>query len=82
MASKTRLYQVTTPTAVRLIEASSVARAIAHAARTDFTARIPENHEALKMGYDGIQVEIAGEFKLSDETRSALAQTDLTVPAP
>lgn len=82
MASKSRLYQVTTPTAVRLIEAPSVARAIAHAAKTDFTARIPAQYEILKMGYDGIRVEIAGEIELSEETRNALAQTDLTVPAP
>jgi hypothetical protein len=82
MASKTRLYQVTTPTAVRLIEAPNVARAIAHAAKTDFTARLPKQHEILKMGYDGIQVEIAGDIELSDETRNAMAQTDLTVPAP
>lgn len=77
MASKARLYQVTTPTAVRLIEAPNVARAIAHAARTDFTARIPLQHEIYQLARDGTPIEVAGDIVLSDETRNAVAQTDL-----
>ena len=81
MSSKSRLYQVTTPTAVRLIEAPNVARAIAHAARTDFTARIPLQHEIYQLARDGTPIEIAGDIEVSDETRNAIAQTDLTAPA-
>lgn len=77
MASKTRLYRVTTPTAVRLIEAPNVARAIAHAARTDFTACIPLQHEIYQLARDGIMIEVAGDIVLSDETLNAVAQTDL-----
>ena len=77
MASKSRLYQVTTPTAIRLIEAPNVARAISHAARTDFSARIPAQHEIYALARDGVMIEVAGEIELSDETRNAVAQTDL-----
>jgi len=77
MSSKSRIYQVTTPTAVRLIEAANMSRAIAYAARTDITARIPLQHEIYALARDGVMIEVAGGIAPSDESRNATAQTDL-----
>lgn len=75
MASKSRLYKVTTPTATRLIESVSVARAIAHAARLEISATIPAQHEVFAMAKAGIEIEIAGDITVSDESRTAVAQS-------
>jgi hypothetical protein len=79
MATKSRLYKVTTPTAVRLIKTTSTARAIAHAARKEISATIPAQHEVYAMARSGIEIETAGDVDISDETRSAVAQSDLVV---
>lgn len=79
MANKSRLYKVTTPTAVRLIETTSAARAVAHAARKEIVAVIPAQHEVYALARAGILIEVAGDVEVSDETRNAVAQSDLTV---
>ena len=77
MAKNTRLYRVTTPTRIRLIEAITPARAIAHAASTDFTAVIPDQREVFALATQGIEIEVAGDHSVSDETRTAVAQTPI-----
>lgn len=75
MTRKTRLYKVTTPTATRLIEASSRQAAIAHAARREIIAAIPPQHEVYALAGQGVEIEIAGAGVVSDGTRAALAQS-------
>jgi 16S rRNA A1518/A1519 N6-dimethyltransferase RsmA/KsgA/DIM1 with predicted DNA glycosylase/AP lyase activity len=79
MANKSRLYQVTTPTAVRLIEAPNAARAIAHVVRQEIKATIPAQHEVYALARSGVLIEVVGDIEISDETRNAVAQTDLSV---
>lgn len=79
MATPTRLYRINCKSTgkTRLIEASSPRAAIAHAARLEFTADIPANHEVFAMAKAGVEIEVAGSEPVSDETRSALAQGQL-----
>lgn len=79
MGSKTRLYRVTTPTAVRLIESPSAQRAIAHAANKEILADIPSQREIYELAASGIPIEVVGEGQPSDETRQAAAQSNLPV---
>jgi hypothetical protein len=73
--SKTRLYQVKSETtgAVRLIEASTPRGAVAHAARKEFTASIPAQHEVFALAKAGVEIEVAGDEPVSIETRAAVA---------
>jgi hypothetical protein len=76
MASKTRLYRVKDNSGKqRLIEASTPRGAIAYVARNEFTADIPAQHEVFAMAKAGVEIEVAGDQDVSDETRSAVAQS-------
>ena len=79
MATKTRLYRVHSLSTgkLRLIEASTPRGAISFVARHDLTADIPAQHEVFAMAKSGIEIEVANDSVISDETRNALAQQDL-----
>lgn len=79
MAVKTRLYRVTQKSTgkVSLIEAASVRGAISHAAQDDFSADIPANHEVFALAKAGVEVQVAKEGTVSDETRTAVSQGQL-----
>lgn len=79
--TKTRLYKVTTPNGVRLIESPTIQRAIAHAARSEITATIPAQHEVYALAKAGIEIENVGADPVSDETRAAVAQMPLAEAA-
>ena len=79
MATKTRLYKVTTPTKTRLIESPNVQRAIAFAAKDEITAVIPAQHEVYALAKAGVDIEQVVDAPVSDETRSAVARADLEV---
>lgn len=79
MATKTRLYKVDTPTSTHLVEAPSPSRAISHVASSQIKATIPAQHEVFQMAKDGIEIERVGDAPLSDETRNAVAQEQLSV---
>lgn len=78
----TRLYKVTTPTSVHLVESPSVNRAIAHVARHQIKAEIPPQFEIFNLAKSGVEIErvsdpILGQVPLGDESRMALAQPPL-----
>lgn len=83
MASKTRLYRVVSSSTqqVRLVEATTPAGARSHVARNEFHVDIPAQHEIYSLARQGIDIEVAGEGVVSDETRNAVAQEDLDVDA-
>lgn len=75
--AKSRLYCVTSTTGIkRLVEATNQQSARSYVARKEYTVEIPAQHEIYAMARDGIQIELASE-EISDETRSAVAQSDL-----
>lgn len=76
MATRTRLYRVKSRTDVHLVEASTPRGALAYVARNEFTVDIPAQHEVFAMAKAGVEIEVAGE-ELSDETRSAVAQSTI-----
>jgi hypothetical protein len=58
-----RLYVVTPNAgASRLIRASNKAQAIAHAARTTFTATVAGPDDAFDLARKGVDIEVAGEL--------------------
>jgi hypothetical protein len=75
MSSKTRLYRVRSKTDIHLVEASTPRGAVAHVARNEFTVDIPAQHEVFAMAKAGVEIEVAGEEPVSDETRTAVAQS-------
>lgn len=77
MKSNTRLYRVrsTSTGADRLVEASTPRGAIAYVARHEFKADIPAQHEVFAMAKAGVEIEVAGEEPISEETRAAVAQS-------
>ena len=77
MAATLRLYKVTTPTQVRLVQASNVQRAIAYAARHEITATIPAQYELYELARLGMEIECATDDPITDETRSAVAQQQI-----
>jgi len=79
MASKTRLYKVTSANGLRLVETTSPARAIAYVARAEISAMIPAQHEIYAMAKSGLEIEIPMEGLLSDETRTSVSQGQLSV---
>lgn len=77
MAATLRLYKVTTPTQVRLVQASTVQRAIAFVARHEITATIPAQYELYELARLGMEIECATDDPITDETRSAVAQQQI-----
>lgn len=77
MATKTRIYKVTTPTQIRLIESPSVQRAIAFVARDEIRAVIPAQHEIFELARRGLEIERVTDEPVSGETRAALAKTSI-----
>ena len=75
MSTRTRLYRVKSNTDVHLVEASTPRGALAHVARNEFTVDIPAQHEVYALAKAGIDIEIAGEEPISEETRAAVAQS-------
>lgn len=75
MSAKTRLYRVKSKTDVHLVEASTPRGALAHVARNEFTVDIPHQHEVFAMAKAGVEIEVAGEEPISEETRAAVAQS-------
>lgn len=73
----TRLYKVTTPTSVHLVESPSVSRAIAHVARNQIQAEIPPQFEIFNLAKSGVEIERVGDVPLSDDTRMQIAQPQL-----
>lgn len=73
----TRLYKVTTPTSVHLVEAQNQHRAISHVARKQISAAIPPQHEVFQLAKSGLEIEVAGEHGVSDETRQNVSQDQL-----
>jgi len=73
--AKNRLYRVTTPTKTHLVEAPNPARAIAHVARQLIKVDIPASFEVFVMAKAGVEIEVVGDEPVTDETRSAVAQT-------
>lgn len=78
MTAKTRLYMVSTPTRTRLIESPNISRAIAFAAKDEITATIPAQHEVYALAVKGVAIEQVIDAPISDETRVAVAQPQLT----
>lgn len=76
MVTRTRLYRIKSAStgAQRLVEASTPRGAVAFVARNEFTADIPAQHEVFAMAKAGVEIEVAGDEPVSDETRSAVAQ--------
>jgi hypothetical protein len=70
---------VKSSTKTHLVEATSPRSAIAYLARNEFKADIPVQHEIFAMAKAGIEIELATDEPISDETRNAVAQTDLVV---
>jgi hypothetical protein len=60
-----------------LIEASTPRGAIAYVARNEFSADIPAQHEVFAMAKSGVEIEVAGDEPISDESRNAVAQTQI-----
>ena len=80
--AKSRLYRVTDTAGIkRLIEATNQQSARSYVARKEYTVDIPAQHEIYAMARDGIQIELATE-EISDESRSAVAQSDLAIDGP
>lgn len=77
MATATRLYKVATPTGDRLVETTNPSRALAHVAKSQYTVTIPPSHEVYKMATEGVKIEVVGAEDVSDETRAAVAQTQI-----
>jgi hypothetical protein len=77
MATKTRLYRVKSRTDVHLVEASTPRGALAYVARNEFTVDIPAQHEVFAMAKAGVEIEIAGEDTVSEETRAAISQSTI-----
>lgn len=77
MATRTRLYRVRSKTDVHLVEASTPRGAIAYVARNEFTVDIPAQHEVFAMAKAGVEIEVAGEEPVSDETRAAVSQSTI-----
>lgn len=76
-ASNTRLYRVTTPKGVRLVEAPSRHTAVSHVVKTEVTVDIPAPHEIHKLAMSGVPIELAGTDVIGDETRQAAAQAQI-----
>lgn len=56
-----RIYAVTTPTGIRLVNATSQAQALAHVARSTFAVAIARPHAIVEAMTAGVKVETAGE---------------------
>ena len=81
-AKGARLYKVTTPTSVHLVEAPNPSRAVAHVARSQIRAEIPPQFEVFNLAKAGIEIERVTDAPLSDDTRMQVAQPTLDgVPA-
>jgi hypothetical protein len=78
----TRLYKVTTPTSVHLVESPSKAGAVAHVARHQITAEIPPQFEVFHLAKSGVEIERVGDGPLSDDTRVQVCQSVVDVPMP
>lgn len=74
----TRLYRVTTPKGVRLVEAASRHTAVSHVVKSEVTVDIPAPHEIHKLAMSGVPIELAGVEVIGDETRQAAAQSQIT----
>lgn len=79
MATKTRLYRVKSSHRTHLVEATTPRGAIAFLARNEFKVDIPAQHEIYALAKAGVDIEVATDEPISDETRSAVAQSDLDV---
>lgn len=79
MAQATRLYRVITPTNIHLVEATNPQRAVSFVARREIKVDIPAQHEVFAMAKAGVEIERLTDAPLSDETRTAVAQTELEV---
>ena len=73
-----RLYKVTTPTSVHLVEAPSISRAIAHVARNQISAVIPPQFEVFNLARAGVEIKQLGDGPLSDESRIQIGQAQIT----
>lgn len=78
MAAKNRLYRATTPTGIHLVEAPNPSRVIAHIARNQIKIDIPASFEVFALARQGVEIEVVGDEPLTDETRSAVAQEQIT----
>lgn len=74
-----RLYKVSTPTSVHLVESPSKAGAVAHVARHQITAEIPPQFEVFNLALSGVVIERVGDAPLSDDTRMQIEQQPLPV---
>ena len=81
MATRTRLYRVKSRTDVHLVEASTPRGALAYVARNEYTVDIPAQHEVFAMAKAGVEIEVSSdEVVVSDETRTAVAQSTIDSP--
>lgn len=60
MESKKRIYLVSTPAGLRLIDAANKSQAINHVASTTITATVATQTDLVGLIQDGIKVETAG----------------------
>lgn len=74
MANKNRLYRVTTPTDIHLVEAPNPARAVAHISRKQIKVDIPDSFEVFALAKAGVEIEVVGDEPVTDETSADVAQ--------
>lgn len=77
--ANTRIYIVESPHGNLLINATSRAAAIAHVARNTLKARIPSQHEVFTLAASGVALECANGAGITDQSRSDLAKSVITM---
>ena len=75
----TRLYKITTPTAVYLVESPNRSRAISHVAKREMSIEVALQHEIHTLAKAGVEITLVDGITLSDETRQAINQQCMEV---
>lgn len=70
---QTRIYVVSQGENRRLVEAASQAQAIRHCVKNVYQAKVASAREVAQLARDGMQVELAGEESLADDTAAQMA---------